>query len=515
MNSTLGSILLVLLFILIGGFFAAAEMALVSLRESQIRALTQDARPRRRRRARRVAELHQDPNRFLAAVQVGVTVAGFLSAAFGAATLVDDLTPWLEDRGLSSRVAPVVSLVGITIVISYFSLVLGELAPKRLALQRAEGFALLVAPFLDAMSRLSRPVIWLLSRSTDLVVRLLGGDPRASRVEISQDELRDLVDSHQTLGSHERRLIKEVFSAGDRQLREVMIPRTEVDFLDADTPVFKAVKVANAKPHSRYPVFHDSHDDVVGFVHVRDLFDPEIATRSVRVGDIARDVMQLPATKRVLSALWEMRREGHHLAIVVDEYGGTAGIATLEDLVEELVGEIRDEYDVETPAPAKRLRGGDMEVDGLLNCEDFEEATGIELPEGPYETVAGFVVAALGRLPQVQDIVEVNGAKLAVTEMDGRRIARIRVTPPRPDSDDAVAAEPARPATPTTPAGSAGSAGSSAPSGSAGSATPSAQPGASAPTRPARAGEPASPGNRVGSAAGQHGHPSGTGGAET
>jgi putative hemolysin len=149
------------------------------------------------------------------------------------------------------------------------------------------------------------------------------------------------------------------------------------------------------------------------------------------VGELTREVMMLPATKRVLSALWEMRREGHHLAMVIDEYGGTAGIVTLEDLVEELVGEIRDEYDLETPAPTKRLGGGDMEVDGLLNCEDFEEATGISLPEGPYETVAGFVVAALGHLPLVQESVEVNGAKLTVVEMDGRRIARIRVTPPR------------------------------------------------------------------------------------
>jgi magnesium and cobalt exporter, CNNM family len=430
-NSTFGSILLVLLFILIGGFFAAAEMALISLRESQIKALTQDPRPRRRRRAERVAALHKDPNRFLAAVQVGVTVAGFLSAAFGAATLVDDLAPWLESHGMSAGLARTLSLIGITIVISYFSLVLGELAPKRLALQRAEGFALVVAPFLDAMARLSRPVIWLLSMSTNLVVRLLGGDPNAGREEISQDELRDLVEGNQALGSHERWLIREVFSTGDRQLREVMIPRTEVDFLDADTPVFRAVKSASAKPHSRYPVFRDSHDDVVGFVHVRDLFDPEIAARSVRVGELTREVMMLPATKRVLSALWEMRREGHHLAMVIDEYGGTAGIVTLEDLVEELVGEIRDEYDLETPAPAKRLGGGDMEVDGLLNCEDFEEATGISLPEGPYETVAGFVVAALGHLPLVQESVEVNGAKLTVVEMDGRRIARIRVTPPR------------------------------------------------------------------------------------
>lgn len=464
MSAPLGSILLVLLFILIGGFFAAAEIALVSLRDSQIKALTQDKR--RAKRGRRVAKLHDDPNRFLSAVQIGVTLAGFLSAAVGGATLADELAPVLEDRGVSQRFSGTVALVAITLVISYFSLVLGELAPKRLALQRAEGLSLFVAPVLDRIATLSRPVIWLLSASTNIVVRLLGGDPKAGREEITEEELRDLVAGHRTLGEHERELIDEVFDAGERQIREVLVPRTEVEFIDASTPVFKAVKAATAKPHSRYPVVRGSHDEVVGFVHVRDLFDPALAGRSVRVGDIVRDVKLLPATKRILPALSEMQREGHHLAIVVDEYGGTAGIVTLEDLVEELVGDIRDEYDIATPQGARRLVTGDLDVDGLLNLDDFEEETGIALPEGPFETVAGYVTSRLGRIAEIGDHVEIDGHTITVVDKDERRVARLRVTttqqpsplesvrPPedrhdqpseRPDSDrQAAASDPAR-----------------------------------------------------------------------
>lgn len=439
MTGTLASIALVLLFLLIGGVFAGAEIALVSLREGQVRALAT-----RGRRGERVAKLHENPNRFLAAVQVGVTLAGFLSAAFGAATLADDLAPALERWGVPEGAATPVALVGTTLVISYLSLVLAELAPKRLALQRPEGVSLLVAPILDRIATLSRPVIWLLSHSTDVVVKLLGGDPSAGRDVMSEEELRDLVIGHESLGKEERAIVEDVFAAGDQQVREVMVPRTEVDFLDAALPVFKAVPHVVASPHSRYPVVRGSNDDVVGFVHVRDLLDPGLAGRSVRVGDVAREVKLLTATKRVLPALSEMRREGQHLAIVVDEYGGTAGIVTLEDLVEELVGEIRDEYDVASEHTRRTLTG-DLEVDGLLNLEDFTEETGVALPDGPYETIAGFVVNALGHLPTVEEYVDVDSSRFTVAELDGRRVARVRVgaVPPADDEPPSSEAGPA------------------------------------------------------------------------
>jgi putative hemolysin len=262
------------------------------------------------------------------------------------------------------------------------------------------------------------------------VVRLLGGDPKVGRGTMSSDELRDLVAGHQNLTADERHIVSEVFDAGKRQIREVLVPRTEVDFLPASMPLTQAVTVASRGTHSRFPVFEDSYDDVVGFVHARDLLDPG-RIGSARVGDIKRPVKMLPTSKTVMSALSEMRRDRAHLAIVVDEYGGTAGIVTLEDLVEELIGDIQDEYDVEG-RPSRRLRTGEIEVDGLMNLDDFAEQTGIELPDGPYETVAGYLLAALGHLPKPGESAELNGSRLTVTELDGRRISRVRVSETAP-----------------------------------------------------------------------------------
>jgi putative hemolysin len=425
---------LILVLILLGGVFVASEIALVSLRESQVTRLAEKGR-----RGRRVLQLSANPNRFLAAVQIGVTAAGFLSAAFGEARLSSHLAPHLEDLGLSSGVAEVLSLVLITLAISYVAITLGELAPKRLALQRAEGTALLLAPVVDRFARISRPVIWFLSRTTDVLVRVLGGDPTAGRESISEEELRGLVAAHESLTKDERKLIDEVFGAGERLLREVMVPRTEVEFLEATMTVARAAKLTAHAPHSRYPVARDSQDDILGFVHVRDLLLPAAQARSTKVGDVTRPVLLLPGTKKVLPALSEMRREGHHLAIVVDEYSGTAGIVTLEDLIEELIGDIRDEYDA-PDAGALHRPGGAVEVDGLLNLDEVEEETRVRLPEGPYETLAGYLMAALGHLPRVGEAVEVDGYRLAVVELDGRRVARVRVT--RVENADEEAGEP-------------------------------------------------------------------------
>ena len=429
MNQVGWDIVLVLLIVLVGGFFAAAEMALVSLREGQIRALMQ-----RGKRGQRAARLAQDPNRFLSAVQIGVTLATLLSGTVGEATLAGHLRTALHHQGLSPGWSSTLSLIIVTVVISYFTLVLGELAPKRLALQRPEKAAMLAAPTLDRISVLARPLVWLLSRSINLVVRLLGGDPTAGRGVMTEEELRDVVAGHQALSADERHIVGEVFNAGKRQIREVLVPRTEVEFLAADTPLQRALEIVAGERYSRFPVYQQSYDDVIGFIHVRDLIDPQFTSREMTVGEIRRPVKLLPMSKTVLSALSEMRRDKAHLAIVMDEYGGTAGIVTLEDLVEELIGDIQDEYDVDEGQP-KQLRGGAVEVDGLLNLDDFAEQTGIELPEGPYETVAGYMLAMLGQLPTGHETVEAAGHLLTVLSMDGRRIARVRVDPAPGDSE--------------------------------------------------------------------------------
>ena len=425
MNGILPNLAVVLLFILIGGFFAAAELALVSLRESQALRLAADHPTR----GPRLLRLVQDPNRFLAAVQVGVTLAGFLSAGFGASQIAPAVAPLFEGWGLAAAWSQTLAFILVTIVIAYLSLVLGELVPKRLALQRSEGIALRTAGVVDLTATVSRPFIWLLSASTDGIVRLLGGDPEVGRERITEEELRGLVRSHEDLTPAERELIDDVFSAGDRELREVMIPRTEVAFLDHDTPVVAAAAQIRTMPHSRYPVIGDSTDDVLGFVHVRDILDPSVVGSSLRVAELARDVTRLPGSLRVIPALNELRAGSQHLAIVVDEYGGTDGIVTLEDLVEELVGDIRDEYDIGRTDAGHPFGGTTpREISGLLNLDDFAEEFGFTLPEGPYETVAGYVMHALGRLATAGDRVETDSAGFTVVSMDGRRIDCVRVS---------------------------------------------------------------------------------------
>jgi len=328
----------------------------------------------------------------------------------------------------------------VTLVISFFTLVFGELAPKRLALQRSERVALVSGPVVDRLATLARPLVWLLSRSTNLAVRLLGGDPAEARGVMTDEELRDLVAGHQALSPDERHIVGEVFDAGKRQIREVLVPRTEVEFLPASMPLTQAIAATEHARYSRFPVYQESYDDVIGFVHTRDLLDNRSGLDSRQVGEVCRPVKFLPISKMVLSALSEMRKDRAHLAIVVDEYGGTAGIVTLEDLVEELIGDIQDEYDEEARHP-RQLHGGELEVDGLLNLDEFADQTGLELPEGPYETVAGYLLAALGHLPESGESAEVGGRRLTVTQLDGRRISRVRVGPAgQPLADESRAA---------------------------------------------------------------------------
>lgn len=417
-----GDVVVVLIFVLIGGFFAAAEIALVSLRESQVQRLAEVSR-----RGRRLKTLTANPNRFLAAVQVGVTLAGFVSAGFGASQIAPSVALPLEELGLSAGLAETVAFIAVTIVIAFLSLVLGELVPKRIALQRVEKVALFVAVPIDFIATVFKPFIVALSMTTNVIVRIFGIDPHASREQITGEELRDLVAAHEDLTVEERELIDDVFAAGDRELREVMVPRTETDFLSAALPVFKAARLVSEMPHSRYPVIRDSSDDVVGFVHIRDLLDPDMSDRGIRVGELAREIVSFPGTKNVMSTLTEMRRLSAHLAIVQDEYGGTAGIVTMEDLVEELIGDIKDEYDVKPGADHNPVIIGEVTVDGLLNIEDFHDETGIELPDGPYETVAGFLIARLEDLPQVGEGTEYGGYSFTVAELDGLRASRVTV----------------------------------------------------------------------------------------
>lgn len=395
--------LLVLLFVLIGGVFAATEMALVSLRESQIKRMEKGSKPERT-----VAGLARDSGLFLSAVQIGVTFAGFFSSAFGASTIAPQIAPYLVDLGMAEAAANITALVGMTIIVSYLSLVLGELVPKRIAMQKAEGFARIVGPPLNGFAKILRPVIWVVNSSSNLLLRVLGFDPNARTEEMSNEEVKDIVSSHSGFGDVEREMLEDVFEAGDRLVGEVMRHRSDMIAFEADRTVGEVIDEIDERPYSRYPVFDDSVDHMVGFVHVRDVLARAVdGDKDVPLRDVMRSVAQVPGTIRLPQALSQMRASSHHIAIVVDEYGGTDGMVTLEDLIEELVGEIWDEYDRDEHRAALKLHES-RHIDGGTNLEDFEEATGISLPEGPYETVAGWLLTRLGRLGRVGDVVAID-----------------------------------------------------------------------------------------------------------
>ena len=414
------SIAIVLGLIALGGIFVAAEIALISLRESQVKQISGKGK-----RGARVAKLASNPNRFLAAVQVGITLCGFLSAALGAEQLGVYVIPRLESLGLSADSSEIISIIGITLVIVYISLVFGELVPKKLALYKTESIALATASIVDRVAIIFRPIIWLLSHSSDLIVKLFGITSKSERNQISDVELMDLVSGHADLSKEEREIVEEVFNTSDRLLHEVMVPRTEVDFLGASLSISAARKLAVELAHSRYPVVRGSSDEVIGFLHVRDLLNPKLDDAQMTIMEMVRNVIFLPGTKGVLPALTEMRSKRQHIAIVLDEYGGTDGIVTLENLVECLIGEIQDEYDGHETQPNLQQRTGEMEIDGLISLEDLQDQTGIQLPEGPYETVSGFVMHKLGRIAQVNDVVRVDDARFTIVSMSGKRVGQL------------------------------------------------------------------------------------------
>lgn len=432
------NIVLIFIFLLIGAVFSGTELALVSLRGSQIEQMEQsDAR------GARVAAIARDPNTFLSTVQIGVTLSGFLSASFGASSLSPSIIPLVESWGVPTAVAGPLVTVALTLIISYCSIVISELVPKRIAMQRAEQISRAVVPAIDGFATICRPIIWLIGKNTNGIVRLLGFDPNETETEVSDEELRVLVNTNTRLSKDERTILDDVFDASGTIVAEVMRPRADVTFLEGSQSIEDAAAAVRELPYSRYPVTGKDFDDVLGFVHVRDLLDvrdPNART----VADVTREGISLPGTSRLLPSLELLRKRGIHLAVVIDEYGGTDGIVTLEDMTEELVGDIRDEYDLpeESTGEAKGngiFVNGVAQIDGGTTLEDFEDLTGITLADGPYETVAGYFLAHTGRMGAVGDVLHTDdGYDMVVTKVDGRRIETIEVRKAQPEMQESA-----------------------------------------------------------------------------
>src|SRR5215471_250483 len=421
-------LVLVGVLVLVNAAFTGTEMALVSLREGQLQQMEQ-----RSATGALVARLARDPNNFLATTQVYITLAGFLASAAAAVSLSEPLERHLTALGGAARP---VSIVVVTLILAYFTLVIGELAPKRIAMQRAEPWAMLAARPLAVLSTLSRPVVWLLSVSTNVLVRLTGGDPNLQRAAVTEAELREMVGTQQGFTPKQRTIIDGAFEIAERTLDEVLRPRPDVLVLDAAWTARRALDELSATGHSRAPVAHDRNlDDVVGVVHMRDLLDEPDRP----VGELSGELAAYPETADVLDVLHEMQATRVQLALVVDEHGAAAGIVTIEDLLEELVGEIYDETDRDVIS-VRREADGSLVMPGRFPVHDLVDVGVVGMPEGPYATVAGLVLDQLGRVPEAPgDVVTVEGRTIEVLAVEGRAITQIRIGPPgaaAPDSED-------------------------------------------------------------------------------
>lgn len=404
--------------ILLNALLAGTEVALVSLREGQLRQLER----RDGARERTLVRLARDPNRFLATIQVGITLSGFLASAAAAVSLAEPLIPAL---GFLGGAAEPVAIALITLALTFVTLVLGELAPKRLAMQFAQRWALLAARPLHVLSVLTRPAVWLLGRTTDLVVRAAGGDPHAAGEQLSAEELRHLVAASGALTPEQRAMIGGALDIRRRRLRAVLVPRGEVVTLSAGLPLGEARAVLAACGHSRAPVVSDHDlDDAIGVVTLRDLVVADGGT----AGEVARPVTVLPGSLLVSEALLRFQAAREKFALVGDERGGIAGIITVEDLLEEIVGEIYDEADRDI-AQVRRQADGSWLLRGTFPVHDLPDL-GVELPEGDYTTIAGLVLATLGRIPTAPgDRVHCAGWTLEVAGVERHAITAVRLRP--------------------------------------------------------------------------------------
>ncbi|MEU4621399.1 hemolysin family protein [Actinoplanes sp. NPDC023801] len=418
-------VLLVFLLILVNAVFTGSEMALISLRDGQVQRLERESRS-----GRVLARLTRDSNRFLATIQIGITLGGFLASAVVAIYLSQ---PLVERLGFLGAAANPAATFLTTAVLTFVTLVLGELAPKRIAMQRAEGWALLMARPLDLLSQISRPAVWLLGRATDGVVRLAGVDPHAQRDEVTAEEIRDLVAAQQEFSVEQRTIISGAFEIADRILREILVPRRDVLTLPSGRPAADALRALIDGGHSRAPVIGPAGlDDVIGVVHLRDLVGADGP-----VDELARPPLFLPETLRVTDALKQLRAERQPLALVVDERGAIDGIVTIEDLVEEIVGEIYDETDRDVAATVREADGA-LLMPGSFPIHDLPDVGfhGHHQEEGDYTTIAGMVLAKLGHIPtEPGEVVTLPEFTAEVTEVTGRAITEVRVRA-LPEQDD-------------------------------------------------------------------------------
>jgi putative hemolysin len=441
-NVPIGELLVIVLLTLLEGFFVAAEIALVSVRRSRIEQLVDEGQPG----ARRVRRLLDEPGKFLAVSQLGLTIIGFFASAYAAVSLTEQLTGLLAGAGVDAGPSEGLSLIIVTIVLALFTIIFAELVPKTLALANAERFAIALSLPIEFLARVLSPVIAALTGITNAITGMVGARV-SNEAQITAEELRLIVErggEQGILEAEEEQMINAVIELGTRRVHEVMVPRIAMVALTADATIGDAIDTIVAEGHSRIPVYENTVDEIVGIVYAKDLlpFLKQGAPDPPPLRALLRTPVFVPESMTVDDLLHELQRRKVHLAIVLDEYGGTAGLVTIEDLLEEIVGEIQDEYDVEEPMIV-RLSEDEARVDGRASVDDLAEIFETQVPledEDEYDTVGGLIYHRIGGVPKPGDQVALDGLTLTVESTDGRRVSKVLVVRNReesgPDDDE-------------------------------------------------------------------------------
>ena len=425
----------------VNAFLSAAEIALISLNDNKIKVMAEDGH----KKARQLLKLLGEPSRFLATIQIGITLAGFLASAFAADTFAEPLVALIKTTNiqLSDSFLRIVTVFMITLILSYFTLVFGELVPKRIAMTKAEPVAFAVVPALLVLSTITYPFVKLLTFSTNIIVSLFGIDPHASQGNVTEEEIRMMVDVGEekgTIQQREKMMINNIFEFNNKEAEDIMTHRMELFSLPVSASLDEIVEMIHQEKFTRIPVFEDNIDDIIGILHVKDLI-PLINAESIEnfsLKDNIRKPYFVPTSKKIDELFVDLQLAKTHIAIVIDEYGGTAGIVTIEDLVEEIVGNIFDEYDEEL-IDFKKLTDDTYEVSGMMNLEELEERFEVGFPIDEYETLSGFIISLIGKIPESDDVSEVifRNLHFKIAQVTEKRIEKVILTVlPTPENED-------------------------------------------------------------------------------
>jgi putative hemolysin len=429
MSSVIVEFITVLLLIVINGIFAASEIAIVSARKVRLEQLAKTGDTK----AKIALKLARSPNNFLSTIQIGITLIGILSGAVGGATLVERLQNFLNTIPILAPYSQVISFGVVVTTITFLSLVIGELVPKRVALNNPEKIASQVAGPMQFLSKITAPVVYLLGLSTDALLNLLGIRPVADET-VSEDEIKLLIEQATTAGTFEeaeQEMVSRVFRLGDRPIKALMTPRTEIDWLDIDSPLEENLTTIQESSYSRFPLCKESIDNCLGIVKVRNVLAAHLAGQEINLLSLAQPPLYVAEGTRALRVLELMKESGDHMALIVDEYGGIEGLVTLNDLMEAIVGEIPSAEGINEPMVIQREDGSWL-LDGLLSVDEFKDLLNLEsLPkeeDEEYHTVGGFIISFLGKIPTSGDFFEWQGLRFEVMDMDGTRVDKVLVS---------------------------------------------------------------------------------------